>query len=307
MATVSKPHAGVRGVNRDRGAVILFLSPFLIGFFIFDALPMFSAVAMSFLDIHALSGLSDWSSISFAGLRNYAKFFGDPLAMSSFGRSFLYSLCYVPSLNIAAIVLALLIIKDFQFKGFVRTLIFTPYVTNIVAVAILWGLLLSPFDGIVNQILARFGVTQAPMWLYGQKTSIPTLAGIAVWKDVAFQMVVYMAAIQNVSADLYEAAEIEGASKTRQFFSITLPVISPTVFAMVVTSIINSFQNYALVRTLTNGGPGDASRVAVLNVYEQAFEYGNFSYASAQAIILFLIILAITVIQWRGQKKWVHY
>jgi multiple sugar transport system permease protein len=120
-------------------------------------------------------------------------------------------------------------------------------------------------------------------------------------------MIVYMAAIKNVPRELYESAEVDGASKLRQFFRITLPMISPTVFAMVVTSTISSFQNYALVRTMTNGGPGDASRVAVINIYEQAFEFNRFGYASAQAILMLLVIMLITVAQWGAQKRWVHY
>lgn len=288
-------------------AAFFFVTPFLLGFLVFDAFPMVSAVGMSLLNLNALSGLSDPSKLAFVGLDNYLKVFGDPLALASFGRSFVFTGLYVPALNLGAIGLALLITRAFWGKTFVRTLIFTPYVTNIVAVAILWGLLLNPFGGVVNELLKVLGVAEPPLWLYGLETSLPTLAFISVWKDVAFPMVVYMAAINNVSPELYEAAEVDGASKLRQFFSITLPMISPTIFAMVVTSIINSFQNYALVRTMTNGGPGDASRVAVLNIYEQAFDYNRFGYASAQAILMFLVILLITVIQWRGQKKWVHY
>jgi multiple sugar transport system permease protein len=293
--------------RQEARAVVIFVTPFLLGYILFEALPMISAVAISLTNINSLSSLRDAASLKWAGLSNYAKVFADRQAMASFGRSFLFTLYYVPLLNAFAILLALLITRAFYFTKFVRTLIFTPYVTNIVAVAILWGLLLNPYGGLVNEALKLLGVAEPPMWLYGMKTSLPTLAVIAVWKDVAFQMIVYMAAIKNVPAELYESAEVDGASKLKQFFSITLPMISPTVFAMVVTSTISSFQNYALVRTMTNGGPGDASRVAVINIYEQAFEFSRFGYASAQAIMMLMVIMLITAAQWRAQKRWVHY
>jgi multiple sugar transport system permease protein len=293
--------------REEAKAVVIFVTPFLLGYLMFEALPMVSAILISLTNINSLSGLRDLHSLGFAGLSNYAKALSDGPAMASFGRSLLFTLYYVPALNAFAILLALFITRSFYFTKFVRTLIFTPYVTNIVAVAILWGLLLNPYGGIVNETLKLMGVSQPPMWLYGMRTALPTLAGISVWKDVAFQMIVYMAAIKNVPSELYESAEVDGASKLRQFLSVTMPMISPTVFAMVVTSTISSFQNYALVRTMTNGGPGDASRVAVINIYEQAFEFNRFSYASAQAIMMLMVIMLITVVQWRAQKRWVHY
>lgn len=301
--------------NKTRGALekeearvaIFFLAPFIIGFIIFEAVPVLSAIVMSFINLNTLRGITDFTSLKFVGFQNYVNVFKDSGAMMALVRSLLYTLYYVPTLNILALVLALLITRQLYLKTAIRTMIFMPYVSNIVAVAILWGTLLNPFGGPVNEMLKAFGIHNPPMWLFGNKTSLPTLAGISVWKDVAFQMIVYMAAINNVSKELYESADVEGASKFTQFTKITIPMISPTIFAMVVTSIISSFQNYAIVKTMTDGGPGDASRVAVVNIYQQAFEYNKFSYASAQAIVLFLIILVVTLIQWKGQKKWVHY
>jgi multiple sugar transport system permease protein len=293
--------------KQEARAAVFFLAPFIIGFIIFEAIPVLSAVGMSFINLNSLKGVADLTSIKFKGLENFMNVFKDTDALLAYGRSLLYTLYYVPFLNIFALVLALLITRQLYFKTAIRTMIFIPYVSNIVAVAILWGTLLNPFGGPINELLKALGVQNPPMWLFGDKTVLPTLAGISVWKDVAFQMIVYMAAINNVSKELYESADVEGASKFTQFTKITIPMISPTIFAMVVTSIINSFQNYAIVKTMTDGGPGNASRVAVVNIYQQAFEYNKFSYASAQAIILFLIILVITLIQWRGQKKWVHY
>ncbi len=293
--------------NQEAKAAVLFLTPFILGFIIFEMIPIISAFIMSVVNLNSLRGISELGSIKFVGLENYIKVFSDTDALAAYGRSLLYTVYYVPLLNIFAIILALLITREIYFRTAVRTMIFMPYVSNIVAVAILWGIILNPFGGPLNQLLQSFGISNPPMWLFGEYTSLPTLAGISIWRDVAFQMVVYMAAIMNVPKELYESAEVDGASKLQQFFKITIPVITPTIFAMTITSVINSFQNYAIVRTTTNGGPGDASRVAVINIYQQAFEYNKFSSASAQAILLFLIILVITIIQWKGQDKWVHY
>jgi multiple sugar transport system permease protein len=297
-----------QSLDKDQfSVVLLFLAPFIIGFLIFDVIPILSAFVISVLNLNSISGFADTDAMRFIGFENYINIFKDPVAMTSYGRSLLYTVYYVPALNVLAILLALLLTRALYLKSAIRTMIFIPYVTNIVAVTILWGILLDPFGGVVNTFLKSVGIEQPPMWHLGVNTALPTLAGVSIWRDVAFQMVVYMAAINNVPRELYESADVDGASKVVQFFKITLPAITPTIFAMIVTSIINSFQNYALVFTMTNGGPGDASRVAVLNIYQEAFEYSRFSVASAQAIILFFIILVITMIQWKGQKKWVHY
>ncbi|MBU3157156.1 carbohydrate ABC transporter permease [Clostridium estertheticum] len=293
--------------KQEGGIAIFFLAPFMIGYLIFELIPIISTVVMSFINLNSLRGITDFASIKFVGFENYINIFKDSDAIMAYGRSMLYTLYYVPLLNIIAIVLALLITRQLYLRTAIRTMIFMPYVANIVAVAILFGTLLNPFGGPINELLKSLGINNPPMWLFGKNTSLPTIAGISIWKDLAFQMVVYMAAINNVSKELYESADVEGASIFTKITKITIPMISPTIFAMVITSIINSFQNYAIVKTMTDGGPGNASRVAVLNIYQQAFEYNKFSYASAQAMLLFLIILVVTLIQWKGQKRWVHY
>ncbi|MBU3201927.1 sugar ABC transporter permease [Clostridium estertheticum] len=295
-------------MEKQEGRIaIFFLAPFMIGYLIFELIPIISTVVMSFINLNSLRGITDFASIKFVGFENYINIFKDSDAIMAYGRSMLYTLYYVPLLNIIAIVLALLITRQLYLRTAIRTMIFMPYVANIVAVAILFGTLLNPFGGPINELLKSLGINNPPMWLFGKNTSLPTIAGISIWKDLAFQMVVYMAAINNVSKELYESADVEGASIFTKITKITIPMISPTIFAMVITSIINSFQNYAIVKTMTDGGPGNASRVAVLNIYQQAFEYNKFSYASAQAMLLFLIILVVTLIQWKGQKRWVHY
>ncbi|MBP2000074.1 multiple sugar transport system permease protein [Paenibacillus shirakamiensis] len=288
---------------RETGAALVFVLPFIIGFLIFNVIPMVYSVIISLMNYNSFKPLS---MVKFVGLDNYVRVFHDPIALNAFVKSFLYTLFYVPGLIIFSFILAKLLNRTFALRGFTRTLILMPYVANVVAVSIVWSILLDPFGGPVNQIIQSLGF-EPPLWLSGMKTVLPTIAGVNVWQSLAFQTIVFLAAIQGVNKDLYEAADIDGAGRWRRLWSITLPVISPTTFFLVITSIINSFQNYASVRMLTNGGPGTSSRVISLNIYEEAFTLNHYSYASAQAIILFVIVLVITIIQWKGQKRWVHY
>ena len=140
-----------------------------------------------------------------------------------------------------------------------------------------------------------------------QKTVLPVTIFIHVWQSAALNTIVFLAALQDVPEELYESSEIEGANWLQKLLHITLPMISPATFFLVINNLIVSFSNYALIKNLTKGGPGIATRVSVFNIYEEAFTYNHFSYSSAQATILFLILLIITIIQWKGQKKWVHY
>ncbi|WP_136604199.1 carbohydrate ABC transporter permease [Paenibacillus dokdonensis] len=288
---------------REKGAAWVFVLPFVIGFLIFNIIPMAYSVYISFMDYNSFKALN---SIKLIGFDNYVRLFHDPIALNAFVKSFIYTLFYVPGLILLSFLVATLLNRAFALRGLTRTLILMPYVANVVAVSIVWSILLDPFGGPVNQLLTKLGM-DPPLWLSGVKTALPTIAGINIWQSLAFQTIVFLAALQGVNKELYEAADIDGASRWKRLWSITLPVISPTTFFLVITSIIGSFQNYASVRMLTNGGPGTSSRVISLNIYEEAFTLNHYSYASAQAIILFAIVLVITIIQWKGQKRWVHY
>lgn len=288
---------------RENQVAYLFILPFVLGFLIFSILPMLYVFLISFMDYNTLKSLSH---VKFAGMDNYIRMFNDPIALGAFVRSFIYTLIYVPGLIVFSFFIALLLNKTFPMRGLSRTMILSPYVANVIAIAIVWSIILDPYDGPVNSALRAIGI-DPPFWLGGANTSLMTIAFINIWLSLAFQTIVFLAALQGVSRDLYEAADLDGASKWNKMVKITLPVISPTTFFLVVTSIIGSFQNYASVRMLTNGGPGVSSRVISLNIFEEAFTYNRFSYASAQAVILFLIILVVTIIQWKGQKRWVHY
>ncbi len=298
-----------RSINRfvwrkEERTAFWFVAPFIIGFLLFYMFPTFYALVISFLDYNSFRELKN---LQFVGLDNYSRIFNDVIALSAYVKSFLFTAIFVPVQIILALLLAVLFNKKFYMKTFSRTLIMMPYVTNIVAVTIVFSILLNPFDGIVNTILKAAGVEEPPLWLGGIDSALPTVALIQVWHTLAFPTITFLGALQAVPAELYEAADIDGASHWKKLRLVMLPMISPTTFFLVVTGIIGSFQNYAIFKNLTNGGPGTSSRVISLNIYEEAFVYNHFSYASAQAILLFLFILGITLFQWGVQKKWVHY
>ncbi|WP_157950151.1 carbohydrate ABC transporter permease [Vallitalea okinawensis] len=282
----------------------LFIMPFIMGFFIFNLLPLIYGVVISFLDFNSLGAMNN---LEFVGLENYIKIFQDKIALSAYVKSFYFTIIYVTGIISSSLIMALLLNRKFYLRTLTRTMIYLPYVANVIAVAMIWSIILDPYDGPVNTLLGLAGVENLPMWLGGVKTALPTVALINVWLNLAFQTIVFLAALQEVPKELYESASIDGASAWNRFLNVTLPMISPTTFFLIITSIIGSFQNYAIISALTQGGPGIATRVIAKNMYDEAFVYSKFSYSSAQAMILFVIILFITIVQWKGQKKWVHY
>lgn len=282
-------------------AGLLFILPFLLGFIIFNLFPLIYAFYISMVDYNTLK-----PSYNFIGFDNFVRIFNDNIAIKAYWNSFLYTLVYVPVLIVLSFFLAMLLNRKFFLRPVSRTMILIPYVANVVAIAMVFSVILDPYDGPVNAFLQMIGIETPPMWLAGISTALPTIALINVWQSLSFQTIVYLAALQGVPNELYEAADLDGAGKWRKMLNVTLPIVSPTTFFLVITSIIGSFQNYASVRALTNGGPGVASRVISLNIYEEAFTYNRYSYAAAQAILLFAVILVITIIQWKGQKRWVH-
>jgi len=206
-----------------------------------------------------------------------------------------------------SLLMAILMNNSFYLRRFTRSLILMPYVSNVAAIAIVWSIILNPFDGPVNFILRGLGLRNLPMWLAGVRTALTVSALIYTWQNLAFQTIVFLAAIQEVPAELNEAGHIDGANAWQRFAHITFPGISPTTFFLVISTIIGSTQNFAIIQNLTGGGPGTATEVAAINIYNLAFKYNKYSVASAQSVLLFLVLLAITILQWRGEKKWVNY
>ncbi|HEY0827004.1 MAG TPA: sugar ABC transporter permease [Bacilli bacterium] len=283
----------------------LFIIPFLIGFFLFQGLPFIISFIISFTDLQFVTNIG---SLKFIGFKNFITFLHDNTAVESLGRSLLYTVLFVPAIMMSSLILALILNKRIMARNAIRTMIFLPYVSNIVAIAIVWQLLLDPRDGPVNLLLQSMGMIHLPMWLVGgTHIVIPTIVLIACWQGMGFNLVTYLAALQGVPKELYEASEIDGANSLQKFIRVTLPMISPTTFFLTITSLIASTQNYSIVQVLTKGGPGEASRVFPLNIVEEAFTHSRLGYASAQSLVIFTILILATLIQWKMQKRWVNY
>jgi multiple sugar transport system permease protein len=281
----------------------LFITPFLIGFALFKLYPMIYGFLISFLDRNSARKLS---TFTFVGLSNYIKTLSSSTVWVAFGHTLLFSLVYTVLTIGCALLVALLFNKQFPGRTTVRTLFYMPYVTNIIAVGIVWKYLLHPYNGPVNSLLGAMGVPKErlPQWLSGVNSALPTVAFIASWAALAFPLITFLAAMQDNPRDLYEVADLEGVNSLQRFRYVTLPLLMPTVFLLLTITIINSFKNFSIIAGLTAGGPGTATLVASYQIYNDAFIYMKFSIASAQGVLLTLLIFLINWIVTRGKKKW---
>lgn len=297
------PRKKRKNLTQDTLAGYLFISPMLIMTVVLMVIPILLSGIISFTDWNFIAGLK---SINFIGFDNYSKMLSDENFTRSLANNFLLMLVIPVSLFIA-LILAVLINKATYFKSVFKVIYFMPFISSFVAVAILWRVLFHPTSGPINGFLMSIGIDNPPAWLADPSFSLISVMIIMVWAGIGFEMIIFMAGLQNIPQDLYEAADIDGASKIRQFFSVTMPLLSPTTFFLLITGIVGSFKAFDLIMILTNGGPAGSTSVIVFYLYEVAFIQLKSGYASAIGIALLLLILAITVIQWIGQKKWVNY
>lgn len=280
-----------------------FITPYVLLFLVFTGIPFICSIVFSFTNMTYISKLAN---LKFIGFANFIKMFQSPEVMAALGRTFIYSLVYVPAIMVAGFVLAMIVNKGIHWKGAIRGMVFLPYVSNMVAVAVVFKILLGQ-SGPFYQIMQFLGVENPPLLLLSDKFALPTVALIAVWKGVGLNMITYLGALQNVPTELDEAAQIDGANKWQRIKNVVIPMISPTTFFLIISSIITSLQNFTVIQSLTEGGPGQSTTVMALSVVRTAFVQNNTAFASAQAMVIFLIVMIITLIQWREQKKWVNY
>ncbi|MFC4103421.1 carbohydrate ABC transporter permease [Paenibacillus xanthanilyticus] len=286
---------------RDSWFGYLFISPVVVGYTVFMLVPIIWAFVMSFTN-ESLMGAS-----RFIGLDNYARAFSeDPLFWTSIGNTLYFSAGLIPLNLLLALGLAVLLNKKIPGIGLFRTAIFTPVITSIVVWAIVWKYIFATDAGLINQILKLFGVT-GPAWLYNFELAMPVVIVISVLKNVGLNMVIFLAALQDVPAIYYEAAKIDGANKSRTFWSITLPMISPSIFLALVLTLIGSLKVFTQIQVMTDGGPGTSTHVLVYYIYKQAFKNFEFGYASSIAFILFFLVLVLTLVQWNLRKRWVYH
>lgn len=279
----------------------LFIMPNFIGFLIFMAIPIIMGLIISFTDYNG------FGSFQFVGLDNYIKMFQDEYFQVSFVNNIFYTLVTVPGTIVVSLLLAVAVNTGIKASGFFKTMFFFPTITSMVAVGIVWALIFNPYTGPLNQILQSLGIKNPPQWLASSDTALLSVMLVAIWKNAGYYMVILLAGLQSIPEQLYEAAQIDGAGAVKRFFRITLPMLSPTMFMVLILNIISSFQVFDLINIMTEGGPGRSTNVLVYRIYQEGFQQLEFGYASAMAYFLFLIVLIVTLIQFRGQKKWVTY
>jgi len=282
----------------------MFILPAIAGFGILTIVPIVLSLIISFTDWNFLDGLK---GLRFIGLSNFTEMWSDKWFVDSLRNNLLFAAVTVPATIVLSLLAAIGLNKGVYLKSPIRLMIFMPYVSNIVAVSIVWGTLYNPSMGPINSFLRGMGVADPPGWLASSAWALPAIMIMTVWANVGYNMIIYLAGLQGIPRDLYEAAKIDGAGPARSFFRITLPMLSPTTFFVMITSIIHSFQVFIAVFVMTKGGPGSSTTVLTYYSYRTGFDFYKMGYSSAMAWILFLIIFLITFLQWQGQKKWVHY
>lgn len=282
-------------LNSESTSAWLFILPALLGTFLFIILPVFASFVISFLKWDMLT------APEFVGFDNYVDLLSDPLFYQVLGNTFFYAF----SVSVLGVILPLVlaVILDRKIKGAeaFKTIYFLPFVTPMVVVAIVWEWIFDPYRGALNWFLmgAKFE------WLYDVHLAMAAIILVSVWKLVGYNMVLFLAGLSGIDANLYEASKIDGASEVQNFFYVTVPVLSPTIFFVMIITVISSFQVFDLIYLMTQGGPLNSTNVIVYWLYNNAFEYFKVGQASAIAYVLFFIILGLTALQWKLRKKWV--
>ena len=296
-----RPRRGRSLEYRDSIWGYSFVMPMFLGFLVMTVAPIIATFVFSLTDRHMLI-----RDTSFIGLKNYADLLKDPIFRATVRQSLQFTLMLLPANVFISLLLASLLKQKFKGCGFFRTAVFTPVVISMTVWGVLWRYIFQTDNGLVNSLLKLVGI-QGPQWLYNVDLAIPVSVFVTLVKGIGMNMVIFIAALQDVPEVYLEAAALDGASKPKQFFSITLPNIAPSVFLVLIMTTINSLRVFAQIKALTNGGPGTASYVMVYYIYQTAFVNYKFGLASAASVILFLIIVALTVMQWSLRKRWVFH
>ncbi len=278
-----------------------FIMPMFLGFLAITIAPVIATFVLSLTNKNMMSKTTD-----FIALENYIKLFSDKTFRATLRQTLYFTALLLP-LNIGlSLALASLLKDKFRGCGFFRTAVFTPVVISAVVWGLLWRYIFQTDNGLINNILKLLGI-KGPAWLMNLKLAIPVSVFVTLVKGVGMNMMIFIGALLDVPPDYLEAASLDGASKRRQFFSITLPCISPSIFLVLIMTTINSLKVFGQIKALTNGGPGTASYVMVYYIYQMGFTNYKFGYASAASVILFLMIVALTVLQWTLRKRWVYH
>ncbi len=284
-----------------RVTTAVFLAPSLLGMVVFCLIPIVSTLVFSLLDYDLLAGTA-----SFVGLDNFVRILTGREFPAVVTHTLTYLGLYLPLIMIMSLGQGLLLNHPFPSRQVFRAIFYLPVITSWVAAAVVWQWVLSGKYGLLNQMLQSIGI-QGPGWLSNKDWAMPGVVLAAIWKDTGYYALMILAALKSIDPTYYEAASIDGAGPLRRFFGITLPLISPTLFLLVVINVIYGLQVFESVLIMTNGGPGDATTVFLERIFKYAFRQYKMGVASAYSWILFVFILLFTLVQFRLQKKWVNY
>ncbi|ETT65741.1 sugar ABC transporter permease [Paenibacillus sp. FSL H8-0457] len=311
METMKKPGAQPTREDKSRGSLqrgenlwgIAFVSPMLIGVIILVLFPILATLVLGFADWNFVQG---WDGIQWVGFQNFRQLLEDDMFIKSVRNNILFLLT-VPVYMMISMTLAILIDRFVYMKGYFKVAYFMPYISNIVAVAVVWQVLFQPSYGPINEILRTLGMSDPPKWIADPNFALISIMLISIWISIGFNLIIYIAGLQSIPKDLYEAADIDGANGWTKFRRITLPLLSPTSFFLLVTGIISTFKVFDIIAVMTQGGPIGSTTMMVWYLYDTAFVNLKVGYASSIAAVLFGFVMLITLGQWAAQKKWVNY
>ena len=298
------PRAGVswwsRLMNNENMVGYLFVAPLIVGLFVFTYGPVVASFGLSFTKGDYIS-TPEW-----IGLDNYRALLDDKLFWQSMRNTLYYVIGVVPAGMVLSLLLALAMNQKLRGIVFFRTIFFLPTITSSVAISLMWLWIYNPEFGALNFLLRQMGI-KGPAWLSTPEWAMPAVMIMAVWRGLGYNMLIYLAGLQGIPDIYYEAAEIDCAGPWAKFWNITVPLLSPTTFMLLILGLIGAFQVFEYTYVMTQGGPVYATLTLVLHVYNNAFRSFQMGYASALAYVLFFILLGLTIIQFRLQKRWVHY
>ena len=281
--------------NSQTSAAWIFVFPALLGMLIFIIIPVFFSFGLSFAKWDLLN------PIQFVGLDNYKEIFTEPL----FGKILLNTVVFALATSFFGVIIPLILaaIMNSKIRGtdFFKTAYFLPFITPMIVIGIVWEWIFDPNIGLLNKVL-QVHIN----WLYDPHWAMPALIIVSVWKLIGYNMIIFLSGFSGISNSMFEAAKIDGANPVETFFYVTIPLLSPTIFFVVIITAVSSFQVFDLIYLMTQGGPLDSTNVLVYAIYKNAFEYFNAGKASAIAYVLFVIILVLTLLQWNMRKKLVY-
>ncbi len=284
-------------IRRNRRNAYLFLLPNFLGFVVFTLIPVVWALYLSFTNYDGNK------KMDFVGLKNFIKLFNDSSFQISLKNTLIYTIGTVPFIIILSLLVSVLMNNGVKGASVYRAICLFPHIASIVAVTVVWQFMYNAKSGPINQLLRTLGVENPPSWLSDKNTALLAVMIMIIWKGIGYYMIIYLAGLRSIPADQYEAATMDGAGTWAKLWYVTIPNLRPVTFYALIMCIINSFQVFTPIYVMTKGGPGRATSVLVLKIYQDAFVDYKFGYASAEAMVLFLLILFVTLIQFYHNKK----